>query len=89
MPGGPDTMPIIGLDHVQLAMPAGGEDLARHFYGVVLGLVEQPKPAHLATRGGCWFRNGFVNIHLGVDKEFRPAKKAHPALMEKKSAGAY
>ena len=74
-------MSIIGIDHVQLAMPAGGEDLARRFYRDVLGLTEQPKPHHLAKRGGCWFENDLVKIHLGVDKEFRPATKAHPAFL--------
>ena len=68
------------LDHVQLAIPAGGEDAARSFYGDVLGLVEVPKPPELAKRGGAWFRSGTVNIHLGVDPAFVPAKKAHPAL---------
>lgn len=74
-------MPIIGIDHVQLAMPAGGEDVARHFYRDVLGLPEQPKPPNLAKRGGCWFGNDLVKIHLGVAKEFRPATKAHPGLL--------
>ena len=74
-------MTIIGIDHVQLAMPAGGEDLARGFYRDVLGLAERPKPAPLAVRGGCWFENGSVRIHLGVDADFRPATKAHPALV--------
>ena len=68
------------LDHVQLAMPVGGEDLARAFYGAALGLEEIPKPEPLAKRGGAWFRSGSVNIHLGVDSAFVPAKKAHPAL---------
>lgn len=66
---------------MQLATPAGGEDLARRFYRDVLGLAEQPKPPHLAKRGGCWFRNDHVQIHLGVDKDFRPATKAHSALL--------
>lgn len=74
-------MPIIGIDHVQLAMPAGGEELARSFYRDLLGLMEQPKPAHLAKRGGCWFENAFVKIHLGVDPHFVPATKAHPGLL--------
>jgi catechol 2,3-dioxygenase-like lactoylglutathione lyase family enzyme len=74
-------MPIIGIDHVQLAMPAGAEDIARHFYRDVLGLTEEPKPANLVKRGGCWFRNDAAKIHLGVEKEFRPAAKAHPALL--------
>src|ERR1700722_17491854 len=74
-------MPIIGIDHVQLAMPAGGGDIARCFYRDVLGLAELPKPPNLATRGGCWFGNELVKIHLGVDKEFRSATKAHPGLL--------
>jgi catechol 2,3-dioxygenase-like lactoylglutathione lyase family enzyme len=73
-------MRIIGIDHIQLAMPAGGEDAARRFYGGVLGLEEMPKPAALAARGGAWFRSGPVQLHLGVETEFRPARKAHPAL---------
>ena len=72
---------IEGLDHVQLAMPAGGEDRARAFYAGVLGLAEVPKPADLAVRGGCWFEGGGVSIHLGVDADFRPASKAHPAFL--------
>ena len=73
-------MPILGIDHVQLAMPVGGEDAARSFYRDVLSLSEQPKPAVLAQRGGCWFANEAVQIHLGVERDFRPAKKAHPAF---------
>jgi catechol 2,3-dioxygenase-like lactoylglutathione lyase family enzyme len=72
---------VAAIDHVQLAMPAGGEPEARDFYGVLLGLPEQPKPAHLAKRGGCWFESEAVKIHLGVDTDFRPARKAHPALL--------
>jgi diadenosine tetraphosphate (Ap4A) HIT family hydrolase/catechol 2,3-dioxygenase-like lactoylglutathione lyase family enzyme len=71
---------FVAIDHVQLAMPAGGEDAARAFYGGVLGLEEVPKPAALAGRGGAWFRSGPVQLHLGVEAEFRPARKAHPAL---------
>ena len=74
---------IVGLDHVQLAMPAGGESRARDFYVGVLGLVEEPKPANLATRGGVWFRRGSLRLHLGVEAEFRPARKAHPAFLVK------
>jgi catechol 2,3-dioxygenase-like lactoylglutathione lyase family enzyme len=74
-------MGIIGVDHVQLAMPAGGEDRARAFYRDVLGLPEQPKPANLATRGGCWFGDDGARIHLGVDPQFHPATKAHPGLL--------
>lgn len=72
---------ILGLHHVQLAMPAGEEDRARAFYGGVLGLSEEPKPANLARRGGVWFGNGSLRLHLGVEADFRPARKAHPALL--------
>lgn len=74
-------MAIIGIDHVQLAMPRGGEDRARAFYGQVLELPEKPKPAQLAARGGCWFEAGPVKIHLGVEQDFRPSTKAHPGLL--------
>ncbi len=72
---------ILALDHVQLAMPAGGEDRARGFYRDVLGLAEVPKPANLAARGGVWFAGSGLKLHLGVDADFRPARKAHPALL--------
>jgi catechol 2,3-dioxygenase-like lactoylglutathione lyase family enzyme len=71
---------ILGFDHVQLAMPQGGEEKARAFYVRLLGLVELPKPAELAERGGAWFQCGTLQLHLGVEQEFRPAHKAHPAL---------
>lgn len=70
----------LGIDHVQVAMPVGGEDVARQFYGGVLGLTEVPKPPPLATRAGCWFEAGAVRLHLGAEADFRPARKAHPAL---------
>lgn len=73
-------MPLTRIDHVQLAMPSGGEEAARGFYGKLLGMVEEPKPAQLAARGGCWFRAGAARLHLGVEGDFRPARKAHPAL---------
>lgn len=73
-------MPVIGLDHVQLAMPAGGEAAARAFYTGILGIPETPKPPHLAARGGCWFESPLLKLHLGVDRDFRPARKAHPGL---------
>ncbi|MDC0745827.1 VOC family protein [Polyangium mundeleinium] len=73
-------MPIVAIDHVQLAMPAGREDEARVFYGKLLGLAEVPKPADMAKRGGAWFEAGAVKIHLGVEAEFHPARKAHPGL---------
>jgi hypothetical protein len=74
-------MRISHLDHVQLAMPAGGEPAARQFYAMILGIPEIPKPPELARRGGCWFERGALKIHLGVEREFRPARKAHPALV--------
>ena len=79
---------IVGLDHVQLAMPEGGEERARAFYCGVLGLAEVTKPADLAARGGCWFAGGGVSLHLGVEAEFRPAAKAHPALLVRDLAAA-
>jgi catechol 2,3-dioxygenase-like lactoylglutathione lyase family enzyme len=74
------TAPFVALDHVQLAIPRGGEPVARRFYVDLLGLVEVPKPALQAGRGGCWFESGDVKLHLGVEDDFRPARKAHPAL---------
>ena len=71
---------IVGLDHVQLAMPAGREAEAEAFYSGLLGLTRLPKPAPLGARGGCWFGGGSVSLHLGVEQDFRPASKAHPAL---------
>jgi len=71
---------IVGLDHVQLAMPPGREDEAEAFYSGLLGLERVPKPEPLAARGGCWFRRGHVALHLGVEEGFRAARKAHPAL---------
>src|SRR5436190_229404 len=79
--------PFLSLDHVQLAIPAGGEDVARRFYGQLLGLVEVPKPPEQAKRGGCWFESGSVSLHLGVEEDFRPARKAHPALRCRDYAG--
>jgi catechol 2,3-dioxygenase-like lactoylglutathione lyase family enzyme len=72
---------IVRLDHVQLAMPAGREAEAEAFYAGLLGLVRQPKPEPLAARGGCWFGTGPVAVHLGVEADFRPARKPHPALV--------
>jgi catechol 2,3-dioxygenase-like lactoylglutathione lyase family enzyme len=69
-----------GIDHVQLAAPPGCEAAARRFFGDLLGLVELPKPAPLAARGGLWFQCGAQQIHIGVEQDFRPAKKAHAAL---------
>lgn len=72
---------ILNIDHVQLAMPKGSEDHARSFYRDVLGMKEIPKPEALVGRGGCWFASGDAQVHLGVEDDFRPAKKAHPALV--------
>lgn len=80
-------MRVVGIDHVQLAMPPGGEEKARVFYGEILGLAEIPKPAELASRGGVWFHCGSRQLHLGVEAEFRPARKAHPALSVEGYAG--
>lgn len=74
-------VPIEAIDHVQLAMPAGREAEARAFYAGLLGIPEQPKPPHLAARGGCWFESDSVKLHVGVEADFRPARKAHPALL--------
>jgi SAM-dependent methyltransferase len=74
---------IFALDHVQLAMPPGSETQARAFYQTILGLRETPKPEPLASRGGCWFESGEAFIHLGVEQNFIPARKAHPALLVK------
>lgn len=74
-------MPVIGIDHVQLAMPEGQEEQARRFYRDVLGVPERQKPADMAKRGGCWFESDLVKIHLGVEKDFRAATKAHPGLL--------
>ncbi len=73
--------PFLSIAHVQLAMPSGGEDTARRFFVNLCGMTEIPKPTELAKRGGCWFRSGTVEIHLGVEQDFRPALKAHPALV--------
>lgn len=74
-------MVITAIEHVQLAMPPGMEDKAREFYRDVLGIPEVPKPPNLAIRGGAWFEQGPVKIHLGVEAEFYPARKAYPALL--------
>jgi catechol 2,3-dioxygenase-like lactoylglutathione lyase family enzyme len=72
---------IVGLDHAQLAAPPGCEEDARRFFGEVLGLEEVPKPEPLRARGGVWFRAGPQQLHVGVEDEFAPARKAHPALL--------
>lgn len=71
---------ITTIHHVQLAMPRGREPEAVAFYEGVLGIPEVPKPEHLRVRGGCWFESANVRIHIGVEDDFRPARKAHPAL---------
>lgn len=74
-------MHVYALDHVQIAMPRHGESAARRFYGDLLGLTELPKPPTLAARGGLWFQCGPLQVHLGVETDFQPAKKAHPAFL--------
>jgi catechol 2,3-dioxygenase-like lactoylglutathione lyase family enzyme len=69
------------LHHVQLAIPPGGEDHCRQFWGSLLGMVELDKPPALAARGGCWFRSGGFEVHLGVEDDFSPARKAHPGIL--------
>jgi catechol 2,3-dioxygenase-like lactoylglutathione lyase family enzyme len=69
------------IHHVQLACPAGSEERLRAFYGRVLGLTEVEKPPALARRGGCWFRGFGIELHLGVEPDFRPARQAHPGLL--------
>lgn len=75
------TAPFAGIHHVQLACPAGSEPQLREFYGGLLGMVVVDKPPVLAARGGAWFRSGAVELHLGVEPDFRPALKAHPGLL--------
>lgn len=70
----------LAFDHIQVAMPRGEEAAARAFYGRLLGLAEIPKPEPLAARGGVWFKCGAQQLHLGVEDDFRPAKRAHPAF---------
>jgi catechol 2,3-dioxygenase-like lactoylglutathione lyase family enzyme len=74
-------MSVTGIDHVQVAAPPGCEDEARAFYGGLLGLEELPKPKALRGRGGCWFRAGAQELHVGVEEPFTPARKAHPGLV--------
>lgn len=70
-----------GFDHVQLAAPIGCEEEARRFFGDLLGMMEIPKPEKLRVRGGVWFQCGTQSLHIGVESEFAPAKKAHPAFL--------
>jgi catechol 2,3-dioxygenase-like lactoylglutathione lyase family enzyme len=74
-------MQIEGIEHIQLAMPAGQEDAARSFYSGLLEIPEVPKPPGLVHRGGVWFESDRVKVHLGIDPDFRPARKAHPGLL--------
>jgi catechol 2,3-dioxygenase-like lactoylglutathione lyase family enzyme len=74
-------MRVRRLDHVLLAMPTGRESEARQFYQGLLGIPEAAKPVDLAARGGCWFEDGELKVHLGVEKNFAPARKAHPAFL--------
>ncbi|MFG2603851.1 VOC family protein [Streptomyces sp. NPDC048514] len=71
---------LVALDHVQLAAPPGSEPALRSYYADVLGMTEVPKPPALAARGGCWFEAGFVRLHVGVEHDFHPSRKAHPGL---------
>lgn len=73
-------MLITEIDHLQISAPKGCEADARRFFGDLLGLQEIEKPAPLRTRGGCWFRVGSRQLHIGVEEPFRPATKAHPAF---------
>lgn len=75
------TVELVGLDHVQIAIPRGEEALARLFYGAVLGLQEVRKQSALSGRGGAWFIAPGVALHLGVEDPFIPARKAHPAFL--------
>ena len=74
-------MRILRTDHVQVAMPSGKEEVARAFYAGLLGMREVQKPVNLAKRGGCWFESGETRLHLGVEKDFSAARKAHPAFV--------
>ena len=80
-------MPVRCIDHILIAMPPGREDEARAFYHGVLGLAEKAKPPQLAARGGCWFEIGALQVHLGVETNFIPARKAHPAFIVDDLAG--
>jgi catechol 2,3-dioxygenase-like lactoylglutathione lyase family enzyme len=76
-----DQASAFALHHVQLCMPRGAEAAARDFYAGVLGLAEITKPPALAARGGVWFRAGTLELHLGVEDDFQPARKAHPGIL--------
>jgi catechol 2,3-dioxygenase-like lactoylglutathione lyase family enzyme len=72
---------VLGIDHVQIAAPRGRDDEARAFYGDLLGMEELPKPEAIRARGGCWFRAGAQELHVGIEEPFAPARKAHPGLL--------
>jgi catechol 2,3-dioxygenase-like lactoylglutathione lyase family enzyme len=74
-------MPILSIDHVQIAIPVASEDRARAFYSGILGFTEVPKPPEMAGRKSIWFVAGGVNLHLGLESDFHPAKRAHPAFV--------
>src|SRR5688572_29631470 len=74
-------MGILGIHHIQLAMPRDGEMQAIAFYEGILGIPRIEKPRDLAVRGGCWFETDLIRIHLGIEEDFRAARKAHPALL--------
>jgi len=74
-------MTVVGIDHVHIAAPAACEDEARYFYGWLLGMEEIPKPEAIRGRGGCWFRAGAQEVHIGVEESFAPARKAHPGFV--------
>jgi catechol 2,3-dioxygenase-like lactoylglutathione lyase family enzyme len=80
-------MPVRRIDHILIAMPAGREAEARAFYHGILGMTEKVKPPQLAARGGCWFELGALVVHLGVEKNFVPAHRAHPAFIVDDLAG--
>ena len=81
MPAPASRHHVLGYHHVQLAMPPGEEPRAEAFYSGLLGLPRVEKPSELARRGGCWFRGEGIELHLGVEESFRPARKAHPAIL--------
>jgi catechol 2,3-dioxygenase-like lactoylglutathione lyase family enzyme len=72
---------ILAIDHVQVAAPPGSEDALRRFYGTLLGMEELPKPEAIRAGGGCWFRAGAQELHVGIEDPFAPARKAHPGLV--------
>jgi len=78
------TSLLFDLDHVQIAAPKGCEAAAREFFGRILGMTEIEKPEGLRSRGGCWFKLGSRQLHIGVEEEFHPARKAHPAFAVRK-----